>query len=183
MERKRFTSGTGRLDAQTLNLMAQAGYAYADQISSVPIPALDGPYLAIINPPSGTPKQELAFLADGVTPIKWAYDYVVVSPEWSERNGEYLWEANSDSWKTQGTGAGSVPSALNLCEINNTTTSLMGVDVSNIPDGYQLQPVPGTTHVMLWIASTPRKTGDVSAIGGEGSVAFFTYPNQFDGSC
>lgn len=179
--KKRFTGGTGRLDAHTLNQMAQAGYAHAEQAEGVGFDSLRGPYLAIINPPSGNAPQEL----EGTPAYKWAYDFVVVDPTYADKDGEYLWQANSAAWVSTGRSSSGDVSALNLCELNNSAATQMGVDTSNLPSGVELQPVPDVTHVMLWIAATPYNSGtpNADAIGEQGSVAFFTYPNQFDGEC
>ena len=186
MQHKQF-KGSGRLDAPTLNAMAQAGYAYAEQANTLPMPGMQGPFMVLINPPSGSDKVELAWLDETTKeiPIKWAYDYVFVSPEYVERDGEYLYDVNSKAWQSQGTYA-STPSALNLAELNNSNISLMGVDPSNLPEGIELQPVPASTYAMVWLFQTPYNPpaeGQANIVGDEGVVAFFSYGNQFDGEC
>ncbi len=187
MERKQFTNGSGRLDAQTINMMAQAGYAHAQQASIIPQEKLDGPYMALINPPSGDDKVELAWLdAEKTKPIKWAYDWIILSPEYTLANtDETLAEANSSCYMSTGITGGSQPSALNLCELNNSADSLMGVDPDNLPEGFELQPVPASTHAMVWLYATPydSETQDPIIPGDKGVVAYFSYPNQFDGGC
>lgn len=178
MNRKWFTHGIGRLDAQTINDMNAASWTVNQASLPFPTPAWQGPYMAVINPPSGDDPQELEFKDDGVTPIKWGYDWVIVSPNGTDD----LMTANSSSYQSLGAAAAGA-TALNLCELNNTDQQAMGVQFSNVPEGIELQPVPGLTHVMLWIAVSEFDSADTTTPGKQGYVAYFTYPNQFDGEC
>lgn len=187
MFRKVFSTGSGRLDAQTLNEMAQAGYAHAEHPNVIPVPPLDGPYMALINPPNGDDKVEIAWLdTEKTQPIKWAYDWLIVSPEYTLKDGdETLAQANSSCYVSQFIDGGTQPSALNLCELNNSDSSLMGVNPNNLPEGFSLQPVPQSTHAMVWLYTMPYDpdTQDPIIPGDKGVIAYFTFNNQFDGEC
>lgn len=176
MEQKRYSLGIGRLDAQQLNDISRMAYQQMQQAPAWAPAAWMGPYMAIINPPSGTAAQ---VLAGGATPYKWGYDFVIVDPT----DNADLATANSASYTSLGTGAGDSPTALNLYELNNSATVQMGVQVSNLPSGITLQPVPSTTHVMLWLAPMPYVDENSTTPGEPGWVAYFHYPNQFDGEC
>ena len=187
--KKHFNQGIGRLDADQLNMMAQAGYAHAEQsFAPVLTSALQGPFLAIVNPPSGIDPQVLAESEDTVpVPFKWGYDFIMVDPEVSkvtDINGDesFLYESNSLCYRSTGR-EGNASVALNLNELNNSALVQMGVDVSNLPEGFALQPVPGTTTTLVWVAPMPFEEGDTTTPGNQGFVAYFTYPNQFDGDC
>ena len=154
-------------------------------------PKWQGPFMAIINPPSGIDPQELAWRddPDNTKPIKWGYDFVVVSPHQAEREDSsrvagfsYLYDANALNYISTGQ-EGDAATALNLNELNNNATSAMGVRYNNLPEGIELQPVPAKTHVMLWLAPMAYVEGDTTTPGNQGWVAYFTYPNQFDGEC
>jgi len=189
MIRKTFTHGIGRLDADTLNDMNNAAMVNAAQAEAFNAPAWTGPYMAIINPPSGIDVQELAWRddPDNTKPIKWGYDFIVVSPEASvveDINGDetFLYDANALNYLSSGF-EGDAAVALNLCELNNNSTSAMGVSYSNLPEGIELQPVPVSTHAMLWLCPMEYEASDTTTPGKQGWVAYFTYPNQFDGDC
>ena len=189
MKQIKFNEGSGRLDADQLNMMAQAGYAHAEQsFAPVTRQALEGPFLAIVNPPSGLDAQVLEESSDAVpVPFKWGYDFIMVDPELpkiTDVNGDesFLYESNSLCYRSTGR-EGNAAVALNLCELNNSETIQMGVTTSNLPEGVTLQPVPGTTTVLLWVAPMPYENGDDTTPGNQGFVAYFTYPNQFDGEC
>jgi len=185
MERKYFSKGTGRLDAQTLNDMNRAAWEVNQAPAPQNLPTWQGPYMAVVNLQSGIDPQELAFKDDptNLIPIKWGYTFVVVAPVTSEDTGGLkLQDANSPCYETMGPHSTDAV-ALNLVELNNSATSLMGVDPANLPDGYALQPVPQDTHVMLWLAQIAYVEGDTTLPGNQGWVAYFTYPNQFDGVC
>ena len=184
MDRKYFTKGTGRLDAQTLNQMNKAAWEVNQAPAPQDIPVWQGPYMAIVNLQSGTAAQELAWIDDptNLIPIKWGYNFAVVAPTTSEKDGLKLQDANSLCYETMGQKSTDAV-ALNLVELNNSATSLMGVDPDNLPEGFALQPVPVDTHVMLWLAQIAYVEGDTTLPGNQGWVAYFTYPNQFDGEC
>ena len=177
MERKRFSHGHGRLDAQTLNEINRA----TDTVNNTPMPPVEaawqGPYMALINPPNGVAKQVLETNSAG-DPIKWGYDWIALSPL---APGE-LENANSPSYQSLGP-EGNAATALNLAELNNNETTIMGVEVGNLPAGVKLQPVPGSTHVMIWVAPSVYVDGDTTTPGNQGFVAYFYYCNQFDGEC
>ena len=98
-----------------------------------------------------------------------------------DNGGDKVYEANSDAWVSDGYGA-TGNNALNLCEINNSETVQMGVQTTNLQGTFKLQPVPDITHTMIWIAKLPYDSTS-SVVGSQGSIAFFSYPNQFDGTC
>tara|TARA_R110001632_G_scaffold220323_2_gene350279 strand:+ start:593 stop:1165 length:573 start_codon:yes stop_codon:yes gene_type:complete len=189
MIQKVFSHGAGRLDAAMLNDMNRAVAQTNSQPEAFGAPAWSGPYMAIINPPSGIPAQELQWRddPDNLKPIKWGYDFVVVSPNQAVRTDinndtTYLYKSNSLNYLSTGMEADAA-TALNLCELNNNSTSAMGVSYNNLPDGIELQPVPAETHVMLWLCPMEYVAGDTTTPGNQGWVAYFTYPNQFDGDC
>ena len=189
MIRKVFNRGPGRLDADMLNDINRAVIQTNSQPEPFGAPAWSGPYMAIINPPSGIDAQELAWRddPDNLKPIKWGYDFVIVSPNQAVRTnilGEtsYLYEANSLNYLSTGM-EGDAATALNLCELNNNATSAMGVRFNNLPEGIELKPVPAQTHVMLWLCPMEYEANDTTTPGKQGWVAYFTYPNQFDGEC
>jgi hypothetical protein len=191
MDRKYFSKGTGRLDAQTLNDMNRAAWQVNQAPAPQNLPVWQGPYMAIVNLQSGTEAQELAWSdydpIDPVptqdVPIKWGYNFTVVAPVTSEdAGGLKLQDANSLCYETMGQKSTDAV-ALNLVELNNSSTSLMGVDPDNLPEGFALQPVPVDTHVMLWLAQIAHVEGDTTLPGNQGWVAYFSYPNQFDGVC
>ena len=182
MEKKVYVNGLGRLDAAQLNLMMESAWDYKDQVKPFNAPKWDGPYLAMINPPSGQAPQELAYDDDGYA-NKWRYDYVVVSPEWNEKDGDRLHDFNSDCYLSTGMEAGGTACALNLWEINNTGNGAMGIDSDNLAGTFKIQPVPTATMSMLWMCPMPYVTDDPSYAGENGFLAVFHYPNQFDGAC
>lgn len=189
MKQVKFTHGNGRLDAQQLNMMTDAAYAHAQQ-SQAPVvsSALDGPYLALINPPGGIDAQVLAESEDTVPiPFKWGYDFIMVDPlkpVHKDVNDEesFLYESNSLCYQSTGREA-NASVALNLNELNNSALIQMGVPTSHLPDGFTLQPVPGTTTALVWLSPMPFEEGDTTTPGKQGFVAYFSYPNQFDGEC
>jgi len=182
MEKKVYVNGLGRLDAAQLNLMMETAWDYKDQVAPFNAPQWSGPYLAIINPPSGDDPRELAVDGDG-NAYKWAYDFVVISPEFNEKDGDKLEDANSSCYISTGMEAGGTACALNLCEINNSDTTQMGVNTANLVGTYKLLPVPSTTHAFIWLCPMPYVQEDPTVIGYNGFLALFSYPNQFDGGC
>lgn len=185
MERKVFTQGVGRLDQFTLNNMNRA----ADQVNNqapawAPSGPL-GPFMALINPPSGEPaKVEAETAGADPVPFKWSYDWVPLAPvKAKDSDDKTLLDANSGCYQSQSTVTKGVTTALNLCELNNSPTVQMGVATSNLPDGITLQPVPESTHAMVWVYPIGLGSGDEDEFGAEGYVAYFSYTNQFDGDC
>ena len=103
---------------------------------------------------------------DGVDRGKWVY--TVKAIDWP---AEYAFPTASrvDS------GFEST-SALNLWELSNDATEHFGIQVSTLPDGFALDPVPIGAFVMVWSASAKPDTQGFR-------LALFTYPNQFNGTC
>lgn len=182
MERKRFTHGTGRLDAQQLNLMAEAAWQAENTPDPMNMPALRGPFMGIINPPSGTAPQVLENDNNG-NPIQWGYAVAFVSPEWATApDGGVLKDANSGAYRSTGFSVEDAV-ALNMVEMNNSSLNIMNVQTSNLPAGFTLQPVPTSTHALVWLAPMEFDATDTTTPGMQGFVAYFSYTNQFDGDC
>lgn len=182
MEKKVFVQGFGRLTADQLNMMLESAIDFKTNNPPFKAPSWYGPYLAIINPPSGVAPQELATDSNGDA-YKWGYDFVIISPEFNEKDGEYLFEANSQCYMSTGEGAGDSPTALNLCEINNSEAVQMGVQTNNLQGTFKLQPVPDITHTFIWLCPMPYVDETSTNVGETGWLALFSYPNQFDGTC
>ena len=179
MNRKHFTRGNGRLDAGTLNGMMSAALGWSEQADEFTPPAWQGPHLAII-------KGNEVITED----LKWKYELEFITPgttTWTNDEGEVKTLADGDPLSTcwdyvgMGTDEG-VYSALNTVEIGNTDTNIMGVDPTNLPEGFKLQPVPTGAFVWCLVGFTPYTEDGVNP-GDNGDLILFQYANTFDGAC
>lgn len=62
--------------------------------------------------------------------------------------------------------------AWNVYETENDQNTAMGITLSGLPDGWDLQPIPDGTVVPGWYYQ-----------GGDQLTIFVAWPNQFDGVC
>ena len=156
MERKRFTHGTGRLDAQQLNLMAEAAWQAENTPDPMNMPALRGPFMGIINPPSGTAPQVLENDNNG-NPVQWGYAVAFVSPEWATApDGGVLKDANSGAYRSTGFSVEDAV-ALNMVEMNNSSLNIMNVQTCLQASRCSQYPLARTHSCgsLRW-SSTPR---------------------------
>ena len=107
-----------------------------------------------------------AEVPDGVFRGKWVY--ALKSMKWGT---EYPFPSES-----QPEPGYSTESAFNLWELNNDAAIQYGVTIANLPDGFELKPVPVGAFVMAWNSTSKP---DLQGF----TLTLFTYPNQFDGSC
>lgn len=175
MNRKRFTRGNGRLDAQTLNAMMDAAVSHEEAPEAFSATSFNGPYLGVI-------QSSTVITADQ----KWSYDINFYAPQYFEDTVAVKDLADGDTsstcWQDMGMGTDGDAVALNLSELNNSATDIMGIDPTNIPAGFALQPVPNGTFVWCWTAYTPWEDG-VTKPGASGFLVLFEFTNQLDGTC
>ena len=67
--------------------------------------------------------------------------------------------------------------ALNMAELKNTGTEIMGIPANQIPSGFSLAAIPDDTVVMAWVSAA------VEDENGIGHLCLFYAMNQFTGSC
>mgnify|MGYP003143919742 CR=1 FL=1 len=60
----------------------------------------------------------------------------------------------------------------NVCELANTQSVAMGIQIVNLPGNFALQPVPIGTIVPVYLTVDDNKW-----------TGFLIWPNQFDGAC
>ncbi len=175
MIKKHFTAGVGRLDAETLNSMVNAAENAAVLPETFQPMGFNGPYLGIIKG-----NEEI------VAERKWKYEIEFIMPAATADDALSKTLADADMlstcWNFLGLGTDNTKDSLNISELNNSDTEIMGVQVSNLPAGFTLQPVPTNTFVWCWTAQTPVVT-DGTNVGEQGYLILFEYTNQFDGSC
>jgi len=116
-------------------------------MESFPTGLFKGPYFGKVS--------SSAYYTPENTAIKrWKYEVEIV-------------EFGADDWNDHVVPS-VVSDVLNVFESANTSTVSMGIAHSALPGTYELQPVPNSTVVPIWL----------SPIG-----AFLMWPNQFDGVC
>lgn len=67
--------------------------------------------------------------------------------------------------------------ALNLAELRNTGTEIMGISTSQIPSGFSLEAVPDETIVMAWLAPAVEDENGIK------NLCVFYAMNQYSGTC
>lgn len=164
MERKRFSTGTGRLTPEILNHWNAA----ADQVFNPGSPweeiAWHGPVLA----------QVVDSTAMGeANPNRWFYDLQPVDFKTLE---------DMDQLVTISLGSTEGNHAINLAECSNTATTALGVTLDNLPEGFSLQPIPDDSLVWAYYRPFAFVT-DSDDVNEQGFVAAFTQTNHFDGAC
>ena len=180
MNQKQFGKGIGRMDADFLNDVQDTINRTAPTDAFSP-QAWRGPYLAVI-------KSNEVIEDD----LKWRYELEFITPAattWETDDNppvvKTLPDADmlSDCWNYIGLGTGEgIATALNITELGNSSNNIMGIDPSNLPAGFLLQPVPTGAFVWCQVGTTPYTEGGTN-VGDEGDLILFTYTNQFDGSC
>lgn len=156
---KKFSQGMGRLTPDVMNNWQDTARAVEQMSTPFSKNAWEGPYLMTV-----MGSTEMLDENDVIIPNRWRYDLNEVSIDDV---------TDTDSWSRQNrTTDGEY--AINLFEANNTASTVMNVDVANLPSGFSLQPVDTGAYVWAFfnVSSAP-----------EGFVCIFTYTNQFDGSC
>lgn len=68
--------------------------------------------------------------------------------------------------------------AINTFEMGNTNLFAMGISIPSLPEGFALEPVPLGAVVMVWMAP-----GGGTDVNGFETIALFTWPTQFNGTC
>ncbi len=180
MQRKQFGKGIGRMDAEFINEL-QNTIDRTTPTDPFNAQAWQGPYLAVIKGHEVIEddlkwKYELEFITPAATTWENEDDPPVVK---TLADGDLL----SECWNYLGLGTGEgVYAALNITEIANSSTNVMGIDPSNLPAGFTLQPVPTGAFVWCRVGTTPYTEGGTD-VGDAGDLILFEYTNQFDGSC
>lgn len=172
MERKRFTTGTGRLTADQLNYALDA----ADQVFNPPNAwealSWTGPILSKVK--SSAQMTKMAKNGSTVNvDNRFLYDLVAVEIGSLIETSSLL---ELDLVTTSG------HYAINLAEYANTATQAEGVTISNLPTTFSLQPVPDGSLVWAFYRPFPRVSGSTDP-DERGFVAAFTQTNHFDGAC
>lgn len=180
MQKKQFGRGIGRMDSEFINEI-QNTIDRTTPTDPFNAQTWQGPYLAVIK---GSEEIE----AD----LKWKYELEFIIPAaTSWENGDdppvvkTLPDADmlSECWNYLGLGTGEdVYSALNITELANKSSNIMGIDPANLPAGFKLQPVPIGAFVWCRVGTTPYTEGGTN-VGDNGDLILFNYNNQFDGSC
>ena len=187
MKPKVFTQGTGRLTADVLNDWQDTSRK-VEQMGDPYQPAgWTGPMLCKVEAstpmirrgdelspgdPDNDPPIPPAYGPDVEVPNRWLYDLVQInmgSP------------VDSTQW-TAGPGGTAGDFAINLAETANSDTHAMGVDLDNLPEGFELQPVADGTLVWAYFTTAPFERGSTYA-EHQGFIAAFESTNQFDGEC
>ncbi len=181
LEPKRFNTGMGRVHGQDLTNIYSAVSELSPDVSIAAPEGYGMPRMAVVR------SSELLEEDEGQD-LLWGYELEYVSPIFPRKttdDGTFkIYESPIDNacWAQAGFGTdGKV--AVNLTEIGNSATSIMGVDTSNLPDGFKLQPVPDGAVVMAYSIPMDYLRGDTTQPGYQGSFTFFQYVNQFDGEC
>ena len=182
----RFTTGTGRLSADMLNGWQETSNTVNQMALTYQSPGWEGPVLMkVLNSVDmmkrgpetdpgtpGTPGADPPY-SDYVAPTygpdvaavnRWQYDLQEVSIDVI---------TNPETWGTM-TRATDGDYAINLTEVPNSDTHCMGVDLANLPAGFELQPIPDGAIVWAYfniLAEDP------------GFMCVFSSTNQFDGVC
>jgi len=169
-----FTSGVGRLSADILNSFQSTTNQVDQMYGQFQAPTWSGPHLMRVK--LSEQMQTLEVVADpdadppiaGEQPVdipnRWLYDLVGMQVE-DIRDPSTWYEQD---FETDG------PYAINMVEAPNTDTTVLGVPVSNLPDGFSLQPIADGT--LVWAYFTPDT-------GQPGFQCVFSATNQFDGTC
>ena len=182
LQPKRFETGMGRVHGQDLTNIYQAVSEFTPDVSVPPAEGYGVPRLAVIT--SSTLMEQ-----EGGYDIQWRYALEFVSPQRPRKTVDgvqhkiYETPTGNPCWQDSGFGTDGNDVAINLTEIGNSATSIMGVDPTNLPTGFQLQPVPTGAVVMAYSIPMDYLRDNTTQPGYQGSLIFFTYTNQFDGSC
>ena len=101
---------------------------------------------------------------------RWIYRLTVAT--WQSQ-ANYL-EFGSESMIE---GVNEFKNCLNLAELNNTHLEIMGVQRSQIPSGFTLDPIDNGSFVMAWIAPAASDDNDIE------NLCVFYAMNQYSGTC
>jgi len=178
LEPKRFNTGMGRVHGQDLTNIYQAVSEFAPDVSVPPAEGYGVPRLAVVT--ASTLLEEA-----GGYELKWRYALKFISPTYATKDVWSVYDpvTLNECWQDSGFDTGGNDVAINLTEIGNSATNIMGVDPTNLPDDYQLQAVPDGAVVMAYSIPMTYEKDNTTEPGKQGSLVFFTYTNQFDGSC
>lgn len=127
-----------------------------------------------------------------ISPNRWKYEFIEVRPMWDTENSKWIWEQvpedeggivsheakmNPDPFDDEEVFQDELY-AYNSVEAHNTGAGTEGnsVDVDNLPDGFELQPVQGGPIVRAWVDFWENDNHRWMTVT-------FDYENAIDGEC
>ena len=162
MNPTKFTQGQGRLSADILNQFQDTSRQVEQMYNPFAGPTWDGPHLMKV-----VESEAMQTTADPAVdiPNRWLYALIAIGIE--DIRDPDTW-TNDTSLSTEGLFA------INMVEAPNTATDALGVPIDELPEGFELQPIPDKTLVWAYFSIE---------VGDPGFLCVFSATNQFHGEC
>ncbi len=186
MNNKVFTQGAGRLTADVMNRWQKTSNAVENMGTPYAAGGWEGPkVLRVVSSQPMVARGELLDKGDpdADPPVPPTYDEdITLENRWWYEVEETAIKLPTDLDSNRRTSHRNL-TAFNSIEMPNTDTEALGIPVAELPEGFELKPIPNNTFVFGWSTSVPGDKNATDYPEYQGYLLMFSATNQFHGEC